>query len=214
MIKVIVFDFDDTLYIGKVWKNFKAYLTDILTKYFSSKEKGEQFLKRAYEIDKNLSNKNNVKLLEEEGYDSKKYVELIEGNIYEHACVPKFISHKFLEDLTKKYPVYIVSMSSPNYMKRYLKKYGFDDIDFKNVYSVDLLSKNKSKKDNYEKIAKDEKIKPDELLVVGDDYINDIVPAIEAGVKYIHIGESFNQIYDYFTENNILDCEKYKKIKK
>ncbi len=199
MIKVVAFDFDNTLYNGDVFENYRDYLKEILTKYFKNKDKAENFLDDCFKADKHYNNKAVCLKLKEKGYSAKKFINLIKRNIYVHACKPEVISTEFLKSLSKKYHLYIVTMSTPQYLKHYLKKYGIDRKLFKKCYSVNLSGKDLTKTKLYYKILKREKINKEELIMVGDNPVEDIMTAKEAGVNYLYYNEEdFNQIYDYF----------------
>ena len=58
----------------------------------------------------------------------------------------------------------------------------------------------------------DEGNKPEEVLMIGDNFSSDIKPAQQLGMNALHFLGDFNQLYDYFTQNNILDCEEFKKM--
>ena len=62
------------------------------------------------------------------------------------------------------------------------------------------------------KIRQKERVEFEEMLMIGDSFSSDIQPAIDLGINALHFNtKDFNQIYDYLTENKILDCEKFKK---
>lgn len=199
MIKVVAFDFDNTLYNGYVFKNYREYLKEILTKYFKNEDKAENFLIDCFKEDNHYTNKAVSLRLQELGYSAKRFVKLLGKHIYKHACIPEIISTEFLKELAKKYHLYIATMSTSQYLKHYMKKFNIDRRLFKKCYSVDLSAKNISKKDIYYKLLKREKISKDELLMIGDNPVEDIETAKEVGIKYLYYNkENFNQIYNYF----------------
>ena len=211
MIKAIAFDFDDTLYIGNVWGNYYNYIKDSLTKYFNSKEEAEELL-TSHGYDNKVNLDDVVWILVERNKDIKKLMDIVSSDIYKHATrYVKVISSNFLLELSKKYHLYITSFSNPNYLKFYIKEYKLPNC-FEECLSVDILGKDKNKIPLYRYIIEKENIKPSEFLVVGDNFKRDIVTAQNLGAEtfYFNSQENFNEIYDYFTKNNILNCDKFK----
>lgn len=49
-----------------------------------------------------------------------------------------------------------------------------------------------------EKIVKNEKLKPEEVLMVGDNPITDIAPAQRLGLQSFYFQEDYNELYDFF----------------
>ena len=209
MIKAIAFDFDDTIYIGDVWNNFIPYVRNFLVKSLNL-EKVDDILKshchgnRVFTFELAVS-------LEKEGYDLTKFFDLVANNVYEHTSDDvKVLPNEFLEKLSKKYSLYITTYSNQKYLKHYMEKYAIKNC-FKEMLSVDLFSKERSKEPLYEHIIEKESIKPNELLVIGDNLEKDIKTAEKIGAKgFLFRSTSFDEIYDYFTQNGILDCEEFK----
>ncbi len=211
-IKVIVFDFDNTLYNGDVWTNYNNHVLKILEKILPHKEAKELLDASVNVFQGNVHIDHIITLLKQKGYDYEKFLSLVKENVYVHPCEVEVISNDFLKELSKHYEIYCLSMSNENYLDFYFDKYKIDRAVFKEVLSADLLAEDKSKVPILLDIIKKENIKSTELLMVGDSYSHDILPAKKAGVQYLHYNSgNFNQLYDYFIENNILNCEKYKK---
>lgn len=217
-IKTIVFDFDDTLYTSEnVWKNLYDYMIEILGT-FLDKDEAKRILDESIKIktsnskNGNINNDKIVLVLEQHGYDTSKYKNAVDKNVYKHTGKVEPISNAFLEELSKKYSLYCVSMSDKAYLEHYFEKYHINKNCFKDIMSANIFAKDKTKVPVLKKIIKKEGIFPSELLMVGDSYSHDIMPAIKVGAETFHFNQkNFNQIYDYFTENGILDCEKFKK---
>lgn len=199
MIKVVAFDFDNTLYNGVVDENYREYMTMVLSKMIKDKDRVNKILDEARTPDGKYHNESVYLKLKEKGENYRRYNRILKHKLYEHSSTPKIISAEFLKGLSKKYYLYLISMSAPNYINHYLKKYGIDKKIFKKCYSVDLNHEPISKAYLYEKILKREKISKDEMLMVGDNYYDDIETAKEVGIKHLYYNTGdFNQIYDYF----------------
>lgn len=216
-IKVIVFDFDDTLYIGNVWKNLYNYKIETL-ETFLDKDEAKRILDESIRIKTSNSNNGNINndkiilVLEQNGYDTSKYKKAVNKSIYKHTGEVEPILNEFLEELSKKYSLYCVSMSHKAYLDFYFEKYKIKTSYFKAIMSADIYAEDKSKTPILRKIIEKEHISPNELLMIGDSLSHDIEPAKRIGCQTFHFTEkNFNQIYDFFTANGILNSEKYKK---
>ena len=210
-LKVIVFDFDDTLYIGKVWGNFRQYNLEVL-KTILSDEEAEKLLQESIENNNGkIENDHIVLTLRKHGFDDKKYVDNLCDNVYIHPSEPTdIIDDEFLKELRQKYHLYICSMSTQNYLKKYVEKYKINPKYFRGIYSADLKNEDTSKMLILKRIIEEEKVSPNEVLMVGDDYVRDIISAQKVKVNTLYFDKrDFNQIYKFFTENDILDCRKF-----
>ena len=211
MIKTIIFDFDDTLYTGSdVWGNWVDHVKRVLTELFGSEEKMKTFVEKN-NIVRNVPTRQIIKLCEQEGYTAKKFVKILNKYICPHTGENiEAFSNEVLWELRKTKKLYIVSMSTKRYIKHYGEKYGIDLKPFKKIYQTNYC-KHKSKGDVYQKIMLKNRLKPEEMLVIGDLLKNDVQPALDLGMNGFHFLGDYNQVYDYFTSNQILDCSKYKK---
>ncbi len=210
MIKTIVFDFDDTLYVGDVWgKKWFAFFENFVQFVVNNKSDYQEIIKK-HELWKSLKVRDICIMAEKEGFGHRRFKKFLKYNIYEHATKEvKVINADLLKELSKYYHLYVVSLSAQNYLKHYTKLYGIDEKCFKKMYSVDLCAKDKSKSVLLKKIMKKEKCLPEEMLMIGDSLSSDIEPAKQLSIKTLHFNGDFNQIYEYFTKNKILDCRKY-----
>lgn len=211
-IKVIVFDFDNTLYIGDIWTNLKEYMLERLES-FLDKEEAERILNESMELSGGkVKNDTIAFLVKQNGYEPKKLSDSIANNIYLHPNKVEVISNEFLKKLSEIYRLYCVSMSDQNYLKFYFEKYKIDTKYFNGIYSANFLLKDSSKTPILKEIIKKENISPEELLMIGDSFSHDIEPAKKLNCQTLYFTEeNFNQMYDFFTENGLLNCEKYKK---
>lgn len=210
MIKTIIFDFDDTLYVGDVWKDWKTFLLKLYNYVvYNDEEKLKEILKK-YDLKKYFSTLDAVIISEKENLKAKRVNKFLKKNVYTHSTKDvKVIDMNFLKELKKHYHLYVITISGKEYMKKYLKLYKFDKKDFKKVYSLDMYAKDKTKGLLMKKIMKKEGCKPEEILMVGNNYESDIKPAEELKMNCLLFNGDFNQIYQYFTDNKILDSKKY-----
>ena len=115
----------------------------------------------------------------------------------------KVISTAFLDELAKKYTLYIASNSPAEWIERHLKNWKIDKKYFKNIYFNQFNAKNPTKSFIYEEIIKNEKVLPEEVLVIGDNIKDDLLPAQKLNMQTFHTTQ-INDIYSYFgyTEKN------------
>jgi len=215
MIKTIIFDFDNTIYFNSVIDTYPSYLRTALKTIFKTEEEIDAFYKRN-NFSPDPGNENIIRALEREGRKFNKFYRYIKNNVYMHdKKANNVLPNEFFEELSKKYSVYCVSLSGQKYLKVHFKEYGIKKKYFKAIVSTDLLRQEKSKTIDYIYIQQKENVAFDQMLMVGDNYANDIEPAEKLGMKALHFKQkSFDQIYDYFIDNKILDCTRFKSGKK
>lgn len=181
MIKVVIFDFDDTLYSDTnplPWKNFCIKTVE----YFLKKLKVEDS-ENILNIVKNsgFSDRQLIKFIVSLGAkekDVKDYMKShnIEGNAFENC---KKVSNTTLRDFQQYFVMYIVSNSLETSVQDNMELLKIDSSFFKDIIS----NKENSKKGEYENIIKREGILPNGLLVIGNSYSSDILPALEIGAN-------------------------------
>jgi len=195
-VKVIIFDFDDTLYNGKVWGNLPIYMKTFLLKQFNNdKEKTDAFVQK-YSIDKqNYFAQTIANSLISEFGSAKSFADYQTTNIYPlQATDLKFVDENFLKQLALKFPIYIVTNSSFNFCTKLLKENNIDTNIFKGIYSNQFEADDPTKKRYYEQIIEKEKVKATDVLVVGDNFVNDLMPAIELGCKTFFV-QTLDELY-------------------
>lgn len=85
--------------------------------------------------------------------------------------------------------------SDAELMKLALERGGIDNY-FQYFFTSKELGYNKSDSNFYLEITKRLKIKPNECVMIGNDYINDIIPSKEVGMKTIFISTDGNVNYN------------------
>ena len=187
-LKVVIFDFDDTIYNISSWKNWGPYVKEMLTEILGSQDNAEKFVEKH-----NISYSTNgqqiaVALIHELG-SAKKMCEYLSKNIFD-IWAGTTITHLTNEDfqpIIGKYKLYVLSNSPTTYVLKHLEKMGIDENIFDKICQNDFESNNPTKQVIYKNILKKENLKPDEAVMIGDSYLNDIVPAVELGMQGVWI---------------------------
>ncbi len=189
-IKCFIFDQDGTFYPEK------SELTNIL------REKTKKWIMDRLSLDKKEMEDLYRKL-------PKKYPNALEGfqslslsiknyhkNVFDATKPNKYLSRdekliSILKNLKGK--KFVVTFSSKKYSKNLQRTLGINNLIKKTYYSVDFLPRT-SKLPVYEYIRKENKLKKEEVLIVGNNLEVDIVPALNVGYKAVLIGEPIKKI--------------------
>lgn len=208
-LKVLIFDFDETLYQGSevFGDKWSQACVDLIDHFFSDlnlEQKRELFKKYEipYNFDRNYLKekpaKYCLKILLGEGYTIDDWINYWSTHIYSEdwSLVTNVISNDLLKILSENYKIYIVTASLRESIEHYSKMLNIDISLFSEIYSnfVPRL-KNGTKKDYYyDMIMKKEQALSEECLVIGDSYESDILPAVMLGMHSLHVD---NQNWDY-----------------
>lgn len=201
MIKVIVFDFDGTLYNGWVWDGWSDYIENFLNKFFKSEKEKNEFLKNFVQGYEYLDERAICEGLIQKFGTSKPMLDYLENEFYPYkANNLKFISQDFLKNLAKTHHLYIVSNTPDKSVKIHLKNNGIDPSIFESVIynACDKLGASKDLK--FGEIMKKENVLPGEVLVVGDSYELDILPAKKLNMQTLLV-RTLDDIYNFDFNN-------------
>ena len=187
MIKVVVFDFDDTLYNTDVWYKWAEFCDSAIRKCLVgySEEQVRDFIDKYNLINACNGNAIAEALIRETGKDEA-WVKL-RDDLYAEAKGVKFAKNEIIKEFSENFTLYIVSFSPESFIQYYSTKYGFDLSNFKKILGNDQSQCENNKKIVFEQIIKDSKIKPEEMCVIGDNFSRDILPARELNCNAIQI---------------------------
>lgn len=197
MLKVIIFDFDGTLYNGWVWDGWQDYINKFLNSYFKTEKEKSEFLKKYVQGYEYLDERAICEGLIKQNGTAKPMLDYLENEFYPYNSPDlQYISVDFLKNLNKKYHLYIVSNTPDKSVKIHLKNNNIDENLFREVIYNKCDSLNSTKATKFEEIKIKENATPDEILVVGDTYSIDIEPAkrLKMNTLFIH---SLQDIYNY-----------------
>lgn len=187
-IKLIIFDFDMTIYEGENWAHWNEYLEKFL-KYLIEDEKERLAFQKKYDIKYGTNLQYIVQAEGEEFGRVTRCMEFMSQEFYP-LDLPhlKHLDNSYFEELSKKVKLAIVSNSSKEYVLHYLNIFGIDAKHFTYVMSNEYQLGNFSKGVNYEKIMREQNLAPDQVLVIGDSYRTDIEPALQLGQHGEQVG--------------------------
>lgn len=209
MIKRVIFDLDDTLI---PWDN--SYFKDFMPVMFEygvidSKEDILKFIKAIDDYEK-FNNR----------YDDKIFIEYINEmlnkniskdfynklNIYFQTCIPKEMDKHLLETLEylkDKYELVVLTNFFEELQIKRLENYGIKN------YFIDIIGGNKyikPHKQSYLMACGDNN--PNECVMIGDNYTNDVEGAIKNGLQAIYLNLKNDKIDKEITSiSNIIDLK-------
>lgn len=185
-IKLVIFDFDDTLYEGESWQNWDEYIKKMTYSLYPNTKECEVFAQK-YKIFEGCTNQYMAKCLTNEFGSAQKLVDFMSNVFYELDTKNlKVMDNNFLANLSKKVKLAIVSNSSKNYLHHYLKIFNIDESNFEYILQNDYDISNYTKGIKYTFLMNKLNLEPNEILVIGDNYITDITPALELGINAVH----------------------------
>ncbi len=199
--KVLIFDFDGTLYSGeKIFELIPEFVQNSKRKMLP-----------------NLTDEQYEKVVRENptwsdawyGNDLAKHIYMLEEkypefNIsikdfldWEASCLEpvqidksQVVDANFMKNLCETYTVYLVSNSLANHLKHYSKEIGINLSWFKGVMSNRFYKKDLTKRIYYKRILEKENIAPQNVYVFGDSNRSDLVPARELGINAFEVSNA------------------------
>lgn len=199
-IKVVILDFDDTMYTANNQIEWPVYTYGFLEYYFGVDGAKEFIIKN--KLDTRVGTQIIASVFRDLYKTTKPLVKYINKHIYMwNTANVRTLTNDHLKMVKEKgYKFYVVSNSSKPYLKYYFKKFGLDIRLVDKVYSNGYNVKDITKAVNYKKIIKRNKVNPDEVIMIGDNYASDIIPAQSLGMQFKHI-QDVNETIEFI--NNL-----------
>lgn len=187
-IKCVIIDFDCTMYSGANWDTCDdltfAYLTE--NKIYTKSR--QEFLSENNFPEKYHFTQCVYAYLKKRNLDISKFDEYISSHIYDFMCpTTRQIDPRLVYALCEKYPVYLLSDSSKNYILHYLERFKINKNWFADILCNDYRSYDMSKAPYMADVVRSGGYSPKEVIMIGDSYYHDIVPAKKIGLQQAHI---------------------------
>ena len=204
-IKVIIFDFDETMYTSSTIKEYYVkYIKQTLTDLTSLSEKEILTLMEKYGFMSNGKERISFgKNCEKFGVTKEQWNNYRIDNFFQIDYKNAVTSNnEIYEKLSKLKKLFIVSNEVKENLVYKAKMMNIDLKPF-TIYAPlkkDVLTYKSNKEDCYKKIIEECQVSPDDVLVVGDRYNVDILPLENLGGHGILINNA-KQIEDIFKEN-------------
>ncbi len=192
--KNIILDFDHTLYSGKVNKH-KRYYYNMLRNVFDDMSNA-QFTRlcNKYKVNKDLITSDDVvEIAIKEGkdaFDKVSYYLSVNDEGFTKTASTNTISNETILDLVNRnFKIFVVSNSPTDNVMRNAKALGIDTRHLNIVgmpYRAPMrFMKNANKMERYKLILENTGCDPHNVLVIGNDYLADIKPAIHLGLHAV-----------------------------
>ena len=202
-IKCVIFDFDCTLYSNGDWSKEDEYFAKFLEENNIYDISMEELYKKYPYFHKMQAS---LAYAREKGLDDSLFFDYVDKNIYDITeSELEIINPQLLYNLANFYDLYLLSDSNESYLDYYFKLFNIDKSVFKECISNEYKREDMSKAPYMLKILSYGKYNSDEILMVGDSFEFDIIPARKVGIKsYLvgHVSETENLI------KNLIDIAK------
>ncbi len=205
--KVIILDYDGTLYNGSVLIGWGDYVKNFLNGYIGEKE-AKKFIKRhGFESYNIVGQKLASALIQDFGTARVFYDHQDKKNYVLSAPDLKYVDSGILKDLKKYAKIYIVSNSPVSHVINNSKRNGFDISFADGIYSNQFNPKDVTKCDIYKTIQEKEKVLPENVFVVGDSEENDMKPAKKLGFNSLLVQDikELKNVKEYINKSNLSD---------
>ena len=191
-VTTIFFDFDNTLYSGYDWKNWKEYCLKSLKIVANLSEQEVEDLQKEY-ANKILDHKAIYNILEKHKIRYSEWRKYEEEHPFQFDFADnsiKHISNKELLKFSQKYHIFITSNSEPFLVEDMCKKLNINAALFDGI-CCNKFEKNKSSKYYiYKEIMEKYNISPENIIVIGDNYDTDIKPILKLGGYGINVNSA------------------------
>lgn len=202
MIKIVIFDFDDTLYSDKNPKPWRDYCLNAIEFFLQKRSDYQQImdevLTRSFSDNQLIAFLKNYDVREEIINDYFK-THQVEDGTFDNCTI---VLDESLASFANHFKLFIVSNSKKESVVK-----NMSILNINPRYFIDIISNTETSKTHaYQDIIKKHNISPEELLVIGNSYNSDILPALEIGANG-RVVRSANFIFnDFFDDNCNLKC--------
>ena len=187
-IKCVIIDFDGTMYSDGDWSKEDDLTFQYLVENGIYTKSRQEFLQEnkfppTYHFTQCI-----YAYLRKRKLDTAPFAKYENEKINNFLCAKiRKINPKLVEALCNKYPVFLLSDSSPNYILHYLDNFRINKYWFAGLISNDFSSYDLSKVPFMAEIVRNGGYSPQEVVMIGDSYNHDIVPSKKLGIQSIHV---------------------------
>ena len=193
--KVVIFDFDRTLYNNVVYEGWHNYCRQALLELIKEIPQDAQNL---------LDNKGNIgdskiiEIISNVGLHVKDWIDYRRNHLRTFDISnATTVDKNVLKEFASKYSLYIVTHNQRFDVERVANALGIDLTLFKDILTNTFEDGLFSKKYMYNRIIERENVKPEQVFVIGDDYECDIEPALEIGARAKQVENCNFRIEDF-----------------
>jgi FMN phosphatase YigB (HAD superfamily) len=204
-IKVIIFDFDETMYYSSTIRDFYINFIKKTIMTLSSKSEEETLIlmKEVGFTKENKASPSFSSSCGRFGITKQQWDDYRIDNFFEiDYATAEVIDGKLLKNLSEKFPLYIVTNEIYKNLLIKAKNMNINLDFFKKLYapSPEQLGNYFTKKQIYEEIIKNEGVKSNEVLVIGDRIKVDVNPVLELGGNGLIVKHP-NEIKEFFDKH-------------
>ena len=187
--KVLILDYDGTLYKGSIWQDWGKYAHNFLILQFGV-EGAEIFRKRHGFKNFIIVGQEMASAFIKDFGSAKVFYDYQDKNnfVLDQPDI-KFADVDKIKELKKYAKLYLVSNSPVSYIESNSKSHGFDTSIFDGIYSNQFNAEDVTKFDVYKTIQEKENAMPENVFVVGDSEENDMKPAKRLGFNTLLVKE-------------------------
>ena len=192
-IKCVVVDFDNTMYSGGSWSEEDGFYDKFLEqeKFLPEGKRNVAYVMSLYP--KYHSLQAIYGYMQDHGLDDTPFRKFEATQIYNFIDERTvFIEPALVTELAKYYKVYLLSDSSKEYLDKHMKTAGIRKKDFVKVMSNQYIPGDLTKTPMMKQILKETKLKPEEIVMVGDSELCDKEPAEKLGFQTFVVDNVFD----------------------
>ena len=181
-IKVVIFDFDNTLYRNITFDDWRTYCNSALRELLSFLSLEE--MEEAINNQQDYSDISIIKTLKKYNISYNVWLNYRDNNLRNCNVDNAFVvSNETIKQFAKNYVLYIATFNTRKHVESVGEKIGLDLSFFKDIITVDYKNEISEKSVMYSKIAKRENVNVENLFVIGDKFESDVEPMLNIGGK-------------------------------
>jgi HAD superfamily hydrolase (TIGR01549 family) len=211
-IKLVLFDLDDTLlHFADYWEN--SVKDAFRNHHFTSEMNSNDLFEVFSNVEQFLVKKLDSKQISFDEYRTKRFLysmdqmgkttdvetannfEMFYQSISKKHMKPNVMINKTIKDLSNYYQIGVLTNGSKGWQNEKLEAIGLDSIIPKEyVFISEVIGYEKPSPEIYHYVLSMTSLPPEQVLVVGDSWTNDVVAPIQEGLKAIWLNKKNYQV--------------------